>query len=581
MKCTNELSVKIIFLSLIFSFLAIGNSNAQILKKLKEKAKEEAKEKVEEKTGETTDSDRNAKQKSATKAKEIAELKSHIETGFKNIESDLENEQYDMTQMYINKTGQRIETLKNDYNVNTGDYEEKLSNLTAKFENASKSAAIEEDTKDMDFQYIKEAKWALSPLYNMMDPPVLGMMQNINKANDFYKHCADIDFGAVKIKAEEIKNKYPEDFQEDYEMHGDYEELCVEFPKWFDKEVVPFMTKEINSAIEKAYQLKSKGTDQINQALQTAKAALITSRGVLLIKPGHAKTLQLRKDAQKAVDDIEAQLTDLVYTSDIHKENAGNIVFSKSPITIKKEEPEKFTDSFTPDDYIYGMMYLKGTLIEQAKADKTVVTEILVDGNKVAEHEWGVWSDAKEKTYVDLEVIPNPDKVETHGAIKYTQGLSTISPRNHTVKVVLRRKGSNVIAEGEFNLDCSSGVDKIAAIAKELKEKQLEKVRMPKAAMKNNMLEYSMRKAMQKHWPDEKPLRAVITSDRWTMHYHAVTGAIMYRTIDAAVAFKTKEGDCKIFYLTFKQPYNGTGFGHTEYHSVGGHQVIKCHNVNK
>ncbi len=98
--------------------------------------------------------------------------------------------------------------------------------------------------------------------------------------------------------------------------------------------------------------------------------------------------------------------------------------------------------------------------------------------------------------------------------------------------------------------------------------------------MKNAQLEKEMVAASDHD--NDKPLRAVITANEWTIHRNPISGAIEYRTINAALATKrVSDGTCRIFYVSFKQMYNGGSYGKTQHHGVGDNEEIPCENVNK
>ncbi len=177
--------------------------------------------------------------------------------------------------------------------------------------------------------------------------------------------------------------------------------------------------------------------------------------------------------------------------------------------------------------------------------------------------------------------MPSPATAKTYGALKFYEAFSnSLLPSSNAIKVCLLDEYDNIVAEGEFNIDCSNGTDAITKRYNELKEIRLEKIRMPAASISNPALEASMISAMSTQNWKEKAIKAVITGDSWITHRDAF-GTILFREMYAAVAFKTPEGSCKIFYMSFKQDYNGSSYGITKYYSVGGSEEIKCENVSK
>ena len=115
------------------------------------------------------------------------------------------------------------------------------------------------------------------------------------------------------------------------------------------------------------------------------------------------------------------------------------------------------------------------------------------------------------------------------------------------------------------------------------REKSLSNVYMPKAKMSNSSLINSMKTALQNEgWENDKKVQqVVITGSSWKIYKHPVNGKILYRSIPAAAAFKTNEGHCKYWNLTFKQTYQGSGYGATSVGGVGSIVDLACKNVFK
>jgi hypothetical protein len=289
---------------------------------------------------------------------------------------------------------------------------------------------------------------------------------------------------------------------------------------------------------------------------------------------------KLRETAFSNYQKISQEFSAANYTSDLHAKNAGKIVFSTNPIQMGSENEGAFKNAFNSSETVYGMMYLK-TNLSAVQGTGSITTKIFANGTQIADHDWKAAADQQKNTYNEFEIMPAPASAQTYGALKFYEAFSSkLLSGSNTIKVQLLDDDQNVVAEGEFTLDCSSGTDDITARYKELKEIRLEKVRMPQATINDPALEASMVAAMPaQNWP-ETAMRAVITGDGWITH-RGIMGEILFREMYAAVAFKTPEGTCKIFYMSFKQDYNGSGYGKTQYYSVGGSEEIKCENVNR
>lgn len=490
----------------------------------------------------------------------------------------------DRAKTYLMSAQNRLGAIEEDVenkkcNVDISKEKTELAEVEAVYKQKIDALAALSDFKEADFEIVKKAVWSIDPLKNQINFGNVGMFEEMRQATQFYNSCKEIDFINKAPDVVAISKKYPDEFQEGYEMGSYLNDFTVKFPAFLDEQL-SFLQSEINNAMMAANKTKAKGSGFLEQAMETANAALITAEGCLILYPDNKTILALREKALANYQSIASEYAATTYTSDIHANNAGRIVFSTSPIQIGSENESSFKTSFNSNETIYGMMYLKNNLLA-IQGSRSMTTKIFANGSVIAEHEWYASPDCMQNTYNDAEIMPEPSSAETYGALKFYEAFATmLLPGVNKIKVVLTDEGNNVVAEGEFDLDCSAGADGIVSRYKELKDIRLEQVRMPDSKISDPALEASMVSAMAaQNWP-EKAMRAVITGDSWITHRGAM-GEILFREMYAAVAFKTPEGLCKIFYMSFKQDYNGSGYGITKYYSVGGNEEIKCENVYK
>ncbi len=236
------------------------------------------------------------------------------------------------------------------------------------------------------------------------------------------------------------------------------------------------------------------------------------------------------------------------------------------------------------------MAYLKGSFKDLTEARNKIKMQavIYVDGNEKVAHEFVMdWETVKEnRSYLFMEIVPDPATNKHNAPAKFAKILSQISPRKHEIKVVLKAiTGSFLqdLAKGQFALDCSSEQDKLKEYATLYRNKTLAEYTMPDRKMKDKALEKTMIEALKKDgWEKDKKIqRVVITRDAWGIFRHATTGVILYRKIPAAAAFKTDSGECKYWNLSFKQGYDGTSYGKTVVGGVGSIVELSCDNVSK
>ena len=73
-------------------------------------------------------------------------------------------------------------------------------------------------------------------------------------------------------------------------------------------------------------------------------------------------------------------------------------------------------------------------------------------------------------------------------------------------------------------------------------------------------------------------LKTAITYD-WEIRRHEISGAILHRYCIAAMAVKTKSGECAYYKVTFQEDYAGGNFQPLRYDGAGDKVVLKCAKV--
>jgi hypothetical protein len=127
----------------------------------------------------------------------------------------------------------------------------------------------------------------------------------------------------------------------------------------------------------------------------------------------------------------------------------------------------------------------------------------------------------------------------------------------------------------------AAAVAKMKAKWELLRNTRLADVRMPAAHHADATLQAKMKTVYEAQWKDCKVQNLRITSD-WAVVRNELTGIIIARVIDAAVAFQYKDGTCRWEYVQFKQDAQGGGtYGETYFNGTGDGGEIACPNVNK
>lgn len=454
--------------------------------------------------------------------------------------------------------------------------EKKEEKKTAEPEQQKKRMSWEEEQAkhEKGQELLKEADFAVRPLANIRSV-YSGMLAEKREAQQFNEKCKKADYQNWRVKIAQVVQEDPE-LKEIEEYR--YNELMHNFPKHFAQLTDEYLIKEINNAIEVAYAEKAKGAARAGAAREAAEAALLTAEGVLMVTPDNVRVQELRDDARAAAESMGASFAAAVYSGPFHQEHVGKIVFSSSPITAGQENAAAITSSFNAGDRIYGMMYFDGTYKEVTGGSRIAYTKMLVDGNEMVSYNFKLNDEEGARSWLKSEVVPDPAQSTTRGALLFTEKLKNLSPRRHTIIIRTTDDYNKTIAEGEFSLNCRSGLDKIAEVHRQLGDKKLAGVGLPAPAMRNAGLEKQMKAALAS-WSPKKPIKVIITDRDWTIQYHPVSGAIVSRTINTTTVFKLPDGSCRYFEISFKQQYTGRNYGRTQQFGVGDSADILCSKV--
>lgn len=495
------------------------------------------------------------------------------------IKDDLEKKETAMLKMHFGYGREYLTEIKSKCpGVDAASYESELNDLEKQANATRESNASEATNRESAETQMKDAAYSIDFILDLRGYSS-GMFSELRAAQEFHDKCKTANYAVRKVEIEKLADTNPDFRQPNTSMNFHYDKYINELPRKLSEIVPGFLTQEINKNIEDAYAQKAKGKSSLGQASKSAQAALLLCDGLLFFDPANESIQRLRKDANAIVDETGGAIGAAIFTSDLHKKHAGKIVFSKAKLIARQENHSTIAAAFSSADFIYGMVYLKGTFAEETHGDWNVYLKIDVDGNNKVDRKFSIRKEDREATYLNIEIAPDPATAETQGAETYTKALSEISPRFHKIKVKLDG-GYTTLAEGEFDLDCSGGVERFKTLSEKLRDKRLSKVRMPEPGMKNAQLEKEMI-AVSDH-DNDKPLRVVITGKEWTVHRNAISGAIEYRTINAALATKRiSDGTCRIFFLSYQQKYNGKTYGRTEPYGVGDNEEIACENVGK
>jgi len=299
-------------------------------------------------------------------------------------------------------------------------------------------------------------------------------------------------------------------------------------------------------------------------------------------------------------------------------QNAGEIIFSKTPINPLQVGIS--VNDFQAGDAIYAVGYMPQTIQElynaqpNAKLDVEVfIYEIkppLYDYQQPSEEQltFGVMQVSGEiikQKYLLIEIAPDPEQSTAYsttgitfkefgkkfdGPVNYSEALSKMQPGKHTLKIVVRcnyadaASGIITITGEDFGMYKKLS-EELNAIAQNA---GAENAVMPVAKKTDAALESRMIAAFKgsNDWKTgfidaTEVLRISIYDADWYIRRNELTGAILHRYIRAAIAVKTKNGNCAYYPVTFQEDYVSGKFQPLKYDGAGDKVMMDCANVKK
>ncbi|MFH1050349.1 MAG: hypothetical protein V1779_05380 [bacterium] len=404
-----------------------------------------------------------------------------------------------------------------------------------------------------------------------------GLYGNLNIAQGFNKDCKDLDYINNQKKVDEFATKFPDIKVKGSKYYFQYNYIANEFHNNFKNAIDNYFVKEIDNAIEMSYASKAEGKEKMSRAKDQAECGVLISEGILLAFPDHPKVKELYGVAKDAYDKLMTEFEGTIFTSPVHKQYAGKIMFSNMPIVIKQEANSPFKNEFKGGEDIYGMVYLDGTLFDKTRATMWFDVKIIVDGNEKVKHKLKLSKDLQLNSYYLLEIAPNPKFCETEESVVFTKAFTEMSPRKHTIEVTCEESG--VFAKGEFTLDGSTGMELYTQKLKDVEQSSVNRVRMIEPMMTDKKLEKEILEAIKRANWKEKVLRIVIGHPDWQYERNDYD-IILNRFMHAAVATKNLDGTCSINNIYFYQKKIGNSWEKMEIEFIDS-QLINCDNVNK
>ena len=470
-----------------------------------------------------------------------------------------------------------------------------------RMQNANKST----QTKNTKPTQEKNQKW--ESLYK----------ENINKVNNFRSqyckgNCIVDDYKSAKIFSDNVNSLNYQKLIVDLNEIGEetpsiknknlhyknIQSLGQDFEKGVDDffiKIKPLMNKSGTAKNEKKLKL----------ANEYAQAADLLAQGVLQMLPNNETAKNKKAETEKYFNQIEAEYSASVFTSKLHKENIEKILFSKSPIEIKKENADQFTNQFTANDKIYAMAYLNGSIKGLANGrlygDK-LRCDVYLDGQfmrTVERVQYTIDDSELDRSWFMMEIIPDPKTATgTTSAIMWGRSVLNEIPRGEHKLVIELSQCRETIAKGNINVNwdnynaeknkknaeqaCLYAENNVAMNRKLPPEYNLPSSKFSDPSMSTAKIK-QMILASNKFTDCVKILKLTITNTQdWSLNKQngIIQGRFNARLI--RLVYKSKDGFC--YYIpnvSFNCDYLGGGrYGKPNPHIAGNRKVkIACKNV--
>ena len=294
-------------------------------------------------------------------------------------------------------------------------------------------------------------------------------------------------------------------------------------------------------------------------------------------------------------------------------QTAGKVEFSDAPIS--PDSPGNLKTEFVAGEPIYAVAYLTDAvknLYQNQSPSAQLQVEVFIYEQKPPLYSYqqpreeqltfnNMWisGTVKDNKYLVVDITPDPAKTSAYGGkeiiykkfgnkyegpVNFAETLGKLAPGEHKLKVVVNCYYAPV-ASGEFTLT-GDNFSFYTTLAEQLNNTAASAgaagAEFPKAVVSDPARITRMTTALKNSndWRNGRfdateILKTAITYD-WEIRRHEISGAILHRYCIAAVAVKTKSGECAYYKVTFQEDYAGGKFQPLRYDGAGDKVVLKC-----
>lgn len=367
-------------------------------------------------------------------------------------------------------------------------------------------------------------------------------------------------------------------------------DAIVYFSGYYGKMFDSTFTKIIDEMFTDASKLDK---SQYNQASKLYNNIIKICDAFLIMAEEYQPATDLKNKAQKNLDNLMSNTDSNIFSSEIHKNNLGKILFSKNTIAPDKVTDASFTTSFDANSNIYAIAYLTAPLQDIAPK-----TSYYTDPNETSTASASVKIDGKDfdygyirfkvdvqeyqanKAYVTFELLPNSNSTKGDNLKEwYDFVFSKLTSGKHTITVDISVNSTNV-AVGEFEIDwtgadlkkISANVNKCIKISDNYRANNTKVPGVFKEKSKKfkdkSLSDKKIKSVFMNQYSDAKSIMKFVNvgdiNDGWGVQKDDWGDPVAkHSTMNTWVIYKSNDGFCYIveFYLTCKYNYKTKKYG--------------------
>ena len=381
------------------------------------------------------------------------------------------------------------------------------------------------------------------------------------------------------------------DYLDNYKGDTDYTSSGIEYVEYFqnnyDKSIEKVLDNDITELLTETSKLDK---SQFNLAIKRYNNIIKICDAFLSISEGHKGATDKKAEAQKCLDKVMGSVDSKIFSSDVHKNNIGKILFSKNNIVAGKETAASFSTSFDTNSNIYAIAYLstplqkivpKSSYYPNPNETCSANAWIKIDG---MDNLYGnimfdvdIQDYQANKGYVTFEILPNAKSTKGDNLKEwYDLFLSRLTEGKHTIEIDIQLKDTT-IASGSFDIDwtnadldkISKNINKCIKVSEDYRANKAQvpgvfKVKSLKYKDQKTLSDKKIEAVLKKERPDITKIMKMVNvgdiTDGWSVEKNELGIPVAkYSTMNTWALFKAKDGWCYIVNFSLKCTYLGGG----------------------